>query len=1584
MKPSTEAALRAHVLRHNEELLNAYAAHKPLVIEHHGIEQTVMAGGYGYRQVLELVQNGADAILEKSESAKPDCSIGRVQVLLRSDHLYVANTGAPLSLEGVSALLSSHASPKRGNQIGRFGLGFKSLLALGGTIDLFTRTAGAIRLDPARCRREILERFQVANAPSLRLAWPLEAQERLEDRELVGFEWAETIVRVRIDTTGTIEHLRQEIQSFPPEFLLFFPVPLELGLDDGDQPARVLGIEHDGSTLVLREGQESSRWRVATSEARITDPAAIVDATHVHARNSVPVSWAVPLDRRREEAGRFWAFFPTQTPTYMRGILNAPWKLNSDRNAIVGGAWNRALMREAAQLIVETMPLLRTDEDPALPLDAFPRKLERLDEDAAPLVEAVWTALETARVIPDVEGTLRSGEVLLRHPRESEGLARQWLTLAKPGAAAGLVHPKCNDRQRAARLEVLAHRLVDRPGKQSLRNLKRCTVETWFGSVGSSEPDRAIQVLRLAKAYAAECNTREWEEVRHGLKLVPDVEGNLRVPSEVMLAPEGARIPGLALVDHRIQADAETRSILLNVLGVRPLSDGIWDDLLERHLDSTCRHIGRLVDKPWKEFWITLRQAPRAIRTAFILANRARIRARRLAGSWAGPGEVLLPGAIVSRDDDSASRNVLVDMDTHSGDLESLSGAGICAVPEGTVGPGNYVNVVGVYDIDFKEWLHFCRDLYKKWHTNQASWDYLQPGLIGMPAGFRLLPKLEGLANARLTGLYLDRLAQGEFQGRIKFGHSTTSTYAKIDVDHPLPWFILRYGSVEFDGEVVRLSTIVDRRASPVWAMVPGWTDGRGTVIEKLGTAVPPVASTLPERKRLWLSLYLLLSQLENDGDLALSVLWRDAAADDFVPPVLPGDGGEVSLSNCYVTTSRTLARRVRLTGRLVIALDEATREKWLIEGARDLTKFVRPEWAAEAGPINSLSAILPELAEVLVPDLAAGARGLTVSGLRLRMDGSSDPVPCLAWNETLLLDVEQLAALSRIDRLKALLDEISAADLLSVPFLEALDLVANRAVDDLRAAVRAAVSLPERLLLAVGGRREPLISALGPAGQIDVVQACTNVRLAEIVLSHLGPTALVALQAELEAEGLRPPHRWNGATAKAFVTAIGFPDNFAGSPEARRDPEEMITGPIALPPLHDFQIEVFEGVKSLLGSGGGRRRAVVSLPTGGGKTRVTVEAAVRLVLEPSVSPRSVLWVAQTDELCEQAVQAFRQVWINLGAERTELRLVRLWGGSPNPSRQDSSKPVVVVASIQTLNSRFSAKELAWLRKPGLVVVDECHHAITPSYSNLLRWLDSATPKSGASVCDEPPILGLSATPFRTDDYETSRLARRFDSRWLPNDQEALYERLRVQGVLAEPVYERLESGSALLPEESERLARLATPWEGLDFDKILEAINQRLAGDAKRNDRLVEYLQNSKEQSILFFANSVTHAQEMAVRLNLGGVPAAAVSGGTPSSARRDFLEQFQNADVRVLCNHSVLTTGFDAPKTDMVLIARQVFSPGHYMQMVGRGLRGEKNGGTARCRIVTVLDNLGRFQERHPYHYCRQYFETQAAKTT
>lgn len=294
------------------------------------------------------------------------------------------------------------------------------------------------------------------------------------------------------------------------------------------------------------------------------------------------------------------------------------------------------------------------------------------------------------------------------------------------------------------------------------------------------------------------------------------------------------------------------------------------------------------------------------------------------------------------------------------------------------------------------------------------------------------------------------------------------------------------------------------------------------------------------------------------------------------------------------------------------------------------------------------------------------------------------------------------------------------------------------------------------------GVRQWPLFEGM------DFIRQCTSLQLAELTLAQLGPATLSTLRDALDAEGLRPPARWNTPEVRAFVASIGFPEEFAAAPTTRRDPEEYISGPIELPPLHDFQEEVFEGIRQLVLGGTSRRGAVVSLPTGCGKTRVIVEPAVRLVLALEGDPRSVIWVAQTDELCEQALQAFRQVWLTLGAQGTDLRIVRLWGGNPSPAIQELDRPIVTVASTQTLNSRMGTEKLVWLQKPGLVVVDECRHAITPSYANLSRQLDAEAQRPGAPVGDKPSFIGLSATPFRTDDEESQRLSRRFDSRWLP------------------------------------------------------------------------------------------------------------------------------------------------------------------------------------------------------------------------
>ena len=103
-----------------------------------------------------------------------------------------------------------------------------------------------------------------------------------------------------------------------------------------------------------------------------------------------------------------------------------------------------------------------------------------------------------------------------------------------------------------------------------------------------------------------------------------------------------------------------------------------------------------------------------------------------------------------------------------------------------------------------------------------------------------------------------------------------------------------------------------------------------------------------------------------------------------------------------------------------------------------------------------------------------------------------------------------------------------------------------------------------------------------------------------------------------------------------------------------------------------------------------------------------------------------------------------------------------------------------------------------------------------------------------------------------------------------------------------------------------------------------------------------------------------------MAGLLNASGVTARAVSGSTETAVRRDVVEMFRTGRINVLVNYGVFREGFDAPRTRVIIVARPVYSPNLYFQMIGRGLRGSKNGGNDRCLIVNVHDNIENFNRQ------------------
>ena len=121
-----------------------------------------------------------------------------------------------------------------------------------------------------------------------------------------------------------------------------------------------------------------------------------------------------------------------------------------------------------------------------------------------------------------------------------------------------------------------------------------------------------------------------------------------------------------------------------------------------------------------------------------------------------------------------------------------------------------------------------------------------------------------------------------------------------------------------------------------------------------------------------------------------------------------------------------------------------------------------------------------------------------------------------------------------------------------------------------------------------------------------------------------------------------------------------------------------------------------------------------------------------------------------------------------------------------------------------------------------------------------------------------------------------------------------------------------------------------------------------------------VEELIDANRQRVLVFAATVAHARMLTAILVARNIRSDVVTGSTPERIRERAIRAFKSNDglPMVLVNFGVLTTGFDAPKADAVVIARPTQSLVLYSQMVGRAIRGPKAGGTTACDILTVVD--------------------------
>ena len=520
-------------------------------------------------------------------------------------------------------------------------------------------------------------------------------------------------------------------------------------------------------------------------------------------------------------------------------------------------------------------------------------------------------------------------------------------------------------------------------------------------------------------------------------------------------------------------------------------------------------------------------------------------------------------------------------------------------------------------------------------------------------------------------------------------------------------------------------------------------------------------------------------------------------------------------------------------------------------------------------------------------------------------------------------------------------------------------------AVKEAREAVRSYETDELRLLAAVGeselrkGLPESLIDIL----EVENDGGLNGLQVARAAMATYHTGALWEYRGALD--HLDPPRRWAGSPgAVAFVKSLGFGEGWAMEPSARRDPYIEVDGPFQLPNLHPYQRKIVNRVRELIRSNGSSRehRGMISLPTGSGKTRVAVQSIVEAIREDGFSD-GILWVADRDELCEQAVESWQQVWRSEGLQGSRLRISRMWGRQPTPL--PTADMHVIVATIQTLSARIrrQSDKYEFLSDFKLLVFDEAHRSVAPTSTSVMQELGLTRWRRA----NEPVLIGLTATPYRgRDERETERLVNRYGSNRLDEgafvspEPEGVIRELQEMRVLARADHETIQGGRFHLSGNELRLSE-DVPW-------LPQSVEARIAGDAERTRRIVETYRShvSPDWPTLIFATSVEHSKTIAALLTAEGVSARAVSAETDTSVRRRIVDGFRSGQINVLVNYGIFREGFDAPKTRAIIVARPVYSPNLYFQMVGRGLRGVKNGGNDRCLVLNVRDNIDNFQRK------------------
>ena len=345
---------------------------------------------------------------------------------------------------------------------------------------------------------------------------------------------------------------------------------------------------------------------------------------------------------------------------------------------------------------------------------------------------------------------------------------------------------------------------------------------------------------------------------------------------------------------------------------------------------------------------------------------------------------------------------------------------------------------------------------------------------------------------------------------------------------------------------------------------------------------------------------------------------------------------------------------------------------------------------------------------------------------------------------------------------------------------------------------------------------------------------------------------------------------------------------------------------------LYDYQIKDLNRIFDVMRDESDDYNLLYQLPTGGGKTVIFSEIVRRFIEQHN---KKVVILTHRVELCKQTSNVLSGFNVKNKVINSKVKTL-----------PDKDEYQCFVAMVETLNNRLSDKDFE-LKNVGLVIIDEAHYN---SFRKLFKFFDDCF------------ILGVTATPLSSN---------------IKLPMKDNYKKL----IVGDDISTLIKNGFLANAEFYHYDVGLTTLKIGINGDYTVKSSEALYTNSLMQTKLLTAYEELAKGKKTLIFNNGIYTSKEVYYTFKKAGYNVQHLDNTASKQERKDILKWFKTTPDAVLSSVSILTTGFDEPSVETIILNRATRSLTLYFQMIGRGSRIYKD--RTSFQVIDLGNNVARF---------------------